>query len=604
MSTQTMTSGQMRRDPSRRLASRTALGRQLLRFRRDEDGSMIIFAMFLMIMMLIVGGMAVDMMRFESTRARLQATLDRAILAASDLEQNRDAEDVVRDYFAKAGLLDQITSITVTEAINSKEVTATAAMDVDTMFMSLVGIESLLAPATGTAIENVSDIEIMLVLDVSGSMQNNGKIGNLRDAANEFVASILANDIEQRISIGIVPFNGQVNLGPVLLARYNIIDQTGVTNSNCVDLPPAAYAQLGLATTLAMPQTAHADTFSGTDRSNAFRTVANNLPRATNIWCPLIPGNIVRLPTSSIAALQLHISGLTAVGATSINAGMRWGSALLDPGSRPLFTNLIAANQIPSYLETRPYDYNRNNTLKVVVLMTDGEHFAEERVNPGFRSGISPIWRATTDTNFSIFHESWVTRTNAAAIAASRPFWVPHLSQWQSRPWNGTSPNTSMPYAEGALRRFDVSGDGVCNNTDDGLGVLQATQGCWGSSNEQTWPEVWAAVRMHWVAWQLYGRPLSTTAGGRTAIADAQMNLFRAYTPTSAMDTQLANLCAMVRAEEVVVFGIAFEAPPNGQTAISSCASSPSHYFNAQGLQISAAFRAIASQINSLRLIQ
>lgn len=548
-------------------------------FHRAEDGSMVIFAMFLLIMMLIVGGMSVDMMNFESTRTRLQATLDRAVLASADLEQTANREAVVRDYFAKAGLLDQVTSITVIEAINSSQVTATAAMDVDMMFMSLVGVETLAAPASGSAIENISDIEIMLVLDVSGSMNANNRIVNLRAAANEFVATILANNTDNRISIGIVPFNGQVNLGAVLRARYNVTDLTGVTNANCVDLPAAAYAQLGLSTTLAMPQTAHADTFSGTTRQNAFYTVASNAPVATNIWCPVTPGNIVRLPTGSITALQTHISALTAVGATSINAGMRWGSALLDPGARSMFTSLIAANQIPSYLATRPFDYVRDNTLKVVVLMSDGEHFPEERVNAAFRTGTSPIYRAG-DGNYSIIHASRVTSTSATTICDSRPYWIPHLSVWQSRAWTGTAPGSTACY-------------------------IAATT-TWSGTTRQTWPQMWAAVRLHWVAWQMYGRALSVsgTAADRAAIADAQMNLFRAYTPTPAMDTQLANLCALVRTQNVVVFGIAFEAPTNGQAAISSCASSPAHYFNAQGLQIAAAFRAIASQINSLRLIQ
>jgi hypothetical protein len=54
----------------------------------------------------------------------------------------------------------------------------------------------------------------------------------------------------------------------------------------------------------------------------------------------------------------------------------------------------------------------------------------------------------------------------------------------------------------------------------------------------------------------------------------------------------------------VIVYGIAFEAPTNGQAAISNCATSPAHYFNASGLQISTAFRSIASNISQLRLTQ
>jgi hypothetical protein len=39
-------------------------------------------------------------------RTSLQNTLDRATLAAASLSQQLDAEDVVTDYFDKAGLAD------------------------------------------------------------------------------------------------------------------------------------------------------------------------------------------------------------------------------------------------------------------------------------------------------------------------------------------------------------------------------------------------------------------------------------------------------------------------------------------------------------------
>ena len=68
-------------------------------FIRREDGSLIIFSLFLLIMMLMVAGMSVDLMRTETQRSRLQSTLDRAVLAGASLEQTLNSEDVVRDYF-------------------------------------------------------------------------------------------------------------------------------------------------------------------------------------------------------------------------------------------------------------------------------------------------------------------------------------------------------------------------------------------------------------------------------------------------------------------------------------------------------------------------
>jgi Flp pilus assembly protein TadG len=90
------------------------------RFGRDEHGSILILSLFLLVLMLMIAGMSVDQMRAETQSARLQSTLDRAVLAGASLEQTLDSEDVVRDYFAKAGLTEFLTDVTVVEGSNPK----------------------------------------------------------------------------------------------------------------------------------------------------------------------------------------------------------------------------------------------------------------------------------------------------------------------------------------------------------------------------------------------------------------------------------------------------------------------------------------------------
>lgn len=551
-------------------ARRQGLWARARAFRQGEDGSMVIFSIFLVLVMLMIGGMAVDLMRFESTRARLQSTLDRAILAAADLDQTLPPIGVVEDYFERQGMGDDLTSITAVRAINSSQVSATAEIEMNTYFMDLLGFDTLTAPAAGTAREEVSDIEIIMVLDVSGSMNSNNRLPNLREAAYDFVEAVLENDVEDRISIAIVPFNGQVNLGPVLRSQFNVIDRHGVDDSECVDLPASVYNALSLSQSLPMPQTAWADTFSfstGLRDDNADRIPdsvgssyvypSDNRPRDTNRWCPAEAGNFVLLPTSDLTTLNNHIRDLYGIGATSINAGMRWGMTLIDPAKRPMFATLRAGSHVPPTFADQPFDFQRDNTMKIIVLMTDGEHFAEERVNDGYRTGLSPIWRSGSST-YSILHAS---RTN------TNKYWVPSQGAWYFSPYN--------------------SG---------------------GTPVRLTWPEVWEDLRMSWVAWQLYARANYTAAGvystNRLSTYNQTMNAFRSLTPTTTMDDQLQDMCDFARANRVIVFGVAFEAPFNGQAQIAQCATSPAHYFNAQGLQIQTVFNAIAAQIQRLKLIQ
>ncbi len=542
---------------------------------------MIVFALFLFVIMLMVGGMAVDLMRFEATRARLQSTLDRSVLAAADLDQRLNPEGVVLDYFAKSQLQEHLTHIEVIETMNSRSVQARAGMQLNTIFMHMIGYPDLNAPAHGTAMESVSDIEIMLVLDVSGSMGSNNRLVNLKRAANEFVTTILQADSEERISIGIVPFNGQINLGPQLRSQYNTFDNHGTNNVNCLDLPPAAYVTADLSTSLPIPMTSIADTFSSTSTSNRYTEISSSGPANTNVWCPPNPENTVLLPTRNETALKAHINGFTAIGATSINAGMRWGIELLDPGSQPMFASLAQAGLIPASFSDRPFAYNRDDTLKVIVLMSDGENFEEERVNDGFRAGQSPIWRSDNSSgHYSIFHAGRVDNRNSTTICDSRPFYVPHRGEWHLQPWNGSNPPT------GSSRNPACYDPGIVTGSTNISGTTR-----------QNWEQVWSRVRLKWVAQQLYAR------AGISSYNNAVNNM-RTLTSTSAMDSQLQSMCQMAVSNQITVFTIAFEAPSNAQLQLSQCASSPSHYFNAAGLEIEEAFRAIAAQINRLRLVE
>ena len=133
-------------------------------FHRDESGSLVIFSLFLFVTMLLVAGMAVDLMRYETHRARLQSTLDRAVLAAASLDQPLTPEEVVVDYFDRAQLSAYINAddIDVVNTLTARQVTAVAAMDMPTTFMRLLGIDDLHAPAGGTAEESASRTEVSL----------------------------------------------------------------------------------------------------------------------------------------------------------------------------------------------------------------------------------------------------------------------------------------------------------------------------------------------------------------------------------------------------------------------------------------------------------
>lgn len=539
---------------------REALKVRIGGFAAETGGTLVIFGLMLFLLMIMMGGIAVDLMRYESTRTSLQNTLDRSTLAAAALTQSLDPESIVDDYFLKAGLAQYLRSVTVDEGMNYRQVTADATADARPMFLQLLGIDRFDANGHSQAEQRINNVEIVLVLDISGSMASNNKIQNLKTAANEFIDTVMSSDGEGKISIAIVPFDGQVNLNTALYSKYNIQYPSGTANMNCVDLPASVYTDASMSRTAPMSATANADTYSASSTANSFQsyTSSSSKPNSANLWCPPLAGNVVRLPSQDIAKMKGYINGLTAIGATSINAGIKWGMALLDPGSRGMFSELIASGDIPAALHDRPFDYDDREAMKVIVLMTDGENFPEERVNDAYKSGLSTIYKSNSDGNYSAY---------VASAAGSNKYYVPHLGTFQATPWTNSS------------------------NT--------------GTYVQLTWPQVWATFRVSYVAWQFYARPIGgNDSTARTNAYNAAMSQFRTQTDPAVMDVQMQTICSTAKANGVIVYGIAFEAPTNGQAQIRACATSDAHYFNASGLQIQTAFRAIANNISQLRLTQ
>ena len=532
------------------------------RFRREDDGALIVFGLVLFVLMLMMGGFAVDLMRYENTRTNLQNTLDRSTLAAAALSQKLDREAVVRDYMLKAGIGDQLASVTVTSSQNTAIVNAVGRADTKPIFLHMLGIDRFDAVGRSQAEQAISNLEISLVLDVSGSMTGN-KLAKLKVAASAFVDTMLANDPNHRVSISIVPYNAQVNIGPDLVSKFNITHHNNVANVNCVEIPVAAYNTLALSRNDAMPMMAHADYANNTNRINGYVGWADSnyaVPNYGSVFCKPSTVNVVRLPNNDATVLKSQINALVAGGNTSITLGMKWGATMLDPSMRTVYGDFIGAGKIPANLANRPFGYDDPDNLKIVILMTDGEHVSHARILNAFKTGPSNIYRSSVDRNYS------VQFTNGRpAVAGANEFYVPHLNTWQATPWTNGS----------------------------GTAVLQ------------DWRDVWKNLKTTYVAWQFYARALGTDSASRnTAYSNALNSLRGTYATVPQMDATLDQSCDLVKAQGVVVYGIAVEAPQRGQDVISSCATSPIHFFEASADGTASAFATIASNITMLKLTQ
>lgn len=525
------------------------------RFWSAQDGNTTVFSVFMALIVLSLGGAAVDIMRFEATRATLQTTMDRAVLAAADLEQDMDPTAVVEDYLAKAGVTDVLSGVTVDQGLNYRTVTAWGEADITTFFLHMSGLDTLTPPAFSVAEEKISNVEISLVLDVSGSMGSNERIENMRAAATEFVDTVVQpyEAGSGLTTVSVVPYNATVNLGPTVASQYRLSNLHDY--STCPIFPDTAFDETAISPTDELERLAHFDLYS-------FSTTTTSLP---NPWCPTGTKSEVIVHSSDATRLKSHINGLSAGGNTAIDLGMKWGVAFLDPSARPVVSALVGAGGVLPEAADRPAAYDNPEAIKFIVVMTDGANTTEYDLKSQYKYGMSDVWideRGNTnpgDDRFSLLVQDNSGSNNDVY------FW----ERYEDYSWN---------------TRYRTEPDG-------------------GNARRMTNAELFARFGTKGLAKKMYVKPYYDGYVSYSEYYDVYYAYTSIVTSTPA-DARLSDICQTAKDAGIVVFSIAFEAPDRGQQALADCASSAAHYFDVEGVEITETFHAIARQINSLRLIQ
>lgn len=205
--------------------------RSLIRdFKANERGSVIVFTILVLVLMLLAGGMAVDFVRYSAAMARIQDTADRAALAATNLASNLDPEEVVETYFAAAGYADNLEAVYVEDTseyseeegqeIDYRRVTVAYNFGIETLFLPFAGIDIMGGTNVSSAVQGVASLEISLVLDISASMSGS-RIATLRTEASTFAGTVLDEKYEGLVSMNVVPFAGDFDVG---VHMYNYLE--------------------------------------------------------------------------------------------------------------------------------------------------------------------------------------------------------------------------------------------------------------------------------------------------------------------------------------------------------------------------------------------
>ena len=335
----------------------------LKRFGEDQGGNVLMITGLAAFAVFSCAGAAIDYSRISNTKSKMTNALDAAVLAAGkELTDGETDTTKLRakfeDFFYAniigAGQNQQAFRIAKFEAdADTGEVSAKVERDLDMTIMRFAGYDEYTIEAESTGVFDQTDVEVAMMLDVTGSMGGQ-KIADLKLAAQDAVNILLPKGKTPRVRIGLVPYASSINAGKTFANK--------VTGGN---LPTVASAGLftinnNVPTNDCVTGRGGAEAFTDASYKTAplgsdHRTVEGD--RAYK-RCPKAS---VQPLTDDRDTLIKQIKKYRAEGFTAGHLGVAWSYYLLSENWRPLYKTV-----------NKPAKYS-DDVQKIAILMTDGE---------------------------------------------------------------------------------------------------------------------------------------------------------------------------------------------------------------------------------------
>jgi Flp pilus assembly protein TadG len=343
-------------------------------FAIGKRGNVAIITAFLIIPIFALLGGAVDLIRWSTATAQLQAAVDAGALAASSITSSGDMEETAKDYvlanLPKGSPWDGFTKNNIkifekTDKDGIRKLHMGAAIAMPTYFLPIVTVNQLYVSAETEAEEERSLVEIALAVDISSSMSGHGKIKSLREAAGDFVNNMLAGAAKKTTSISLIPFGGHVNLG-------NFFDKFVVTDSSAEFDPDPANYSIGRKipySNFRFKNGGHCIELQTDDFSDDL-IPEHKRPQVpffwnwnTGIgWCPTDNSAVVLNSNDAVDLLE-RIEEMELSDGTGIDVGAAFALKALSPK----WQGMLGGD-----FSDRPADFDSGDTMKFLILMTDG----------------------------------------------------------------------------------------------------------------------------------------------------------------------------------------------------------------------------------------
>lgn len=374
------------------------------------------FGLLLIPIVVLMGG-GVDVAHGISVKSEMQKAADATALEVCKTAATvtpGQLEQSATSFFDGDFNRPEVKNVAVT-AISSGQssgckVTVTASANMQTAFLSLIGMSNFAISVDSTATVDSPKLQIALVLDNTGSMNEYGKIAALQTAANQ-----LLNQLESAaqnpgdIQVAIIPFTTDVNIG-TSFAGQSWIDWSLFSNSNnegsyCTSYgswngwPCSSTGQGWGGWGMGGSTSQYQSSWGGcvTDRAQDYDT-QNAAPTTAQTYFPADPNPPLNGCPAQImpmgynwSAMHGLINSMVANGETNLTIGLAWGwqaltggAPLNDPAPPP-------------------------GTTQAIIFMTDGLNTADRWYNTFLGTGTQAEIDARTQLVCSNLHATGIT---------------------------------------------------------------------------------------------------------------------------------------------------------------------------------------------------
>ena len=322
------------------------------KFVRNVDAS--IFPMVAVLLMVLVAavGIALDISRLSNTKTKAQDIADIVAMATlralMDGKSNDEAKEIGTAFFEgefeRVGDPDLVVlTINLAEQNGVRTVDVSLDGSIGTSFMNVVGVSEMDFQAASASTASITDVELVIVADISLSMAKDGKLPGMQDALKELIDLLYPDgQPNEHIRTTILPFAESIYFGD---------DYEGWLNDGELDdykgcLDHESDEQI---------------------RSGAMEPVPPGQYEAYtggNVYCP------EDTAASSFfgydpAPMKETIDGFSIKRGTSTDVATMWGYRALSPTWRGQF---VSGSDSDLY----PLDFSANTT-KHMIILTDGE---------------------------------------------------------------------------------------------------------------------------------------------------------------------------------------------------------------------------------------